>query len=256
MRKLAILLGLWALSGCAHVDSPGDVKYAKDAKANYTLGEEALKDGRTQEALKYFEHIRYKFPYSDVASLADLGMADANFEREKYVEAIEGYRSFLKMHPNHSKADYASYRVAVGYLKDIPSDFFLFPPSTEKDQSSVRQARAAFEDFLREWPNSALAPEAKKSLDQILRRLAQHELAVADFYAHRLRWQSAIGRLNRLLADFPGTELEPSALLLLGKSYVEVGEKEKAREALKRLLEHFPSGAHRAEAERLLKRAA
>ncbi len=256
MRKLAILLGLWTLSGCAHVDSPGDVKYAKDAKANYTLGEEALKDGRTQEAQKYFEHIRYKFPYSEVAALADLGIADANFEREKYVEAVEGYRNFLKMHPNHLKADYASYRVALGYLKDIPSDFFLFPSSSEKDQTSVRQARTALEDFLREWPKSSLVPDAEKSLAAIKKRLAQHELAVADFYAAHQHWQSAIGRLNRMLTEFPGTELEPTALLLLGKSYVEAGDKEKAREALQRFLQQFPASSHRSEAERLLKRAA
>lgn len=256
MRKLAILLGLWALSGCAHVDSPGDVKYAKDAKANYALGEEALKDGRPMEAVKYFEHIRYKYPYSDVASLADLGIADANYEREKFIEAIEGYRNFLKMHPNHSKADYASYRVALGYLKDTPSDFFLFPPSSEKDQTSVRQARTALEDFIREWPKSSLVLEAQKSLGQVKGRLARHELAVADFYANHEHWLSAIGRLNRLLTDYPGTELEAPALLLLGRSYVEVGEKEKAREALKRLLEQFPSDPRRSEAEKLLKRAA
>jgi outer membrane protein assembly factor BamD len=256
MRKLAILLTVSCLFGCAHVDSPGDVKYAKDAKGNYTHGEEALKDGRYQEALKYFEHIRYKFPYSDVASLADLGVADANFDREKFVEAIEGYRSFLKLHPNHPKADYASFRIALCYFKDCPSDFILFPPSTEKDQTSVRQTRTALDDFLRDWPKSSYVPEAQKMLGQIRGRLAKHELSVADFYIRRKHWQAAVSRLNRLLTDYPGTEYEPSALLMLGHSYVELGDKEKAREALRRLLQQFPSDTHRTEAERLLKSAA
>jgi len=256
MRKLSILLAVWALSGCAHVDSPGDVKYAKDAAGNYSQGEAALKDGRTQEALKYFEHIRFKYPYSDVASLADLGIADAHFEREKYVEAIEAYRNFVKMHPNHAKADYASFRVALSHYKDIPSDFILFPPSSEKDQTSVRQARTTLEDFLRDWPKSPFIPEAEKLLVQLKRRLAEHELYVANFYIHRDHWQAAVSRLSKLLEDFPGTELEAQALLLLGRSYLELGEKEKAREALQRLLQQFPGGAHRPEAERLLKRAA
>jgi outer membrane protein assembly factor BamD len=109
---------------------------------------------------------------------------------------------------------------------------------------------------LRDWPKSSYVPEAQKMLGQIRGRLAKHELSVADFYIRRKHWQAAVSRLNRLLTDYPGTEYEPSALLMLGHSYVELGDKEKAREALRRLLQQFPSDTHRTEAERLLKSAA
>lgn len=252
--KLPALLAILALAGCAHVDTAGgDVTYASDAKQNYDLGLEALKSGRHLDALKFFEYVRNKYPYATQAALADLSIADTNFEREKYLEAIEGYRNFLKMHPNHPKVDYAQFRVALSYYKDIPSDFVLFPPSTQKDQTSVRDARGAFEEFLRLYPDSSYTPEAKKLLADVRHRLAMHEMYVADFYLHRSRWNAAVGRLTRLLADFPGSGLDAEALLKLGRSHKELGEKDKAREALERLLREFPQAPEKSEAENLLK---
>jgi outer membrane protein assembly factor BamD len=252
-RNLLSILVIFAISGCAHVDTPaGEVTYAAGARQNYDLGMKALEAGRHLDALKFFEHVRAKYPYSTQAALAELAIGDTHFDREKYLEAIEAYRAFLKMHPNHPRADYASFRIALSYYEDIPSDFVLFPPSTQKDQSSVRDARVAFEQFLRDYASSSHAAEAKRLLDDVRLRLAKHELYVADFYMHRKRWKAAVGRLNRLLADFPGSSLEAEALLKLGRSHKELDEKEKAREALERLMREFPDAPQRPEAERLL----
>ncbi|MBI5542330.1 MAG: outer membrane protein assembly factor BamD [Deltaproteobacteria bacterium] len=247
-----MMLALLALTGCAHMDSPGEVTYSLDAKENYDLGQEALKSGRHLEAIKYFEHVRFKFPYSAQAALADLGIADTNFDREKYVEAIEGYRTFLKMHPSHGQADYAAFRIALAHYKDIPSDFILFPPSTQKDQSAVREARISMDDFIRQYPGSSYAAEAKGLAADIRRRLAAHVLYVADFYLHRKRWQAAAGRLNKLLNDFPGSGFDGEALLKLARSYLALDQKDQARSALQRLITEFPQDPARGEAERLL----
>jgi outer membrane protein assembly factor BamD len=115
-RTLSITLTLAALlSGCAHVDAAGELRYADDAEKNYALGQKALEDSRYLDALKYFEHVRYKFPYSTQAALADLAVADTAFEQEKYLEAVEGYRGFIKLRPNHPKTDYAEFRVALSH---------------------------------------------------------------------------------------------------------------------------------------------
>jgi outer membrane protein assembly factor BamD len=235
------------------MDSPGEVTYGADAKKDYELGEEARQSGRYLDALKYFEHIRNKYPYSSQAPLSELAIADTDFDREKYLEAIEGYRSFVKMHPHHEKADYAQFRAALSFYKDIPSNFVLFPSSAERDQSSVREARTALEEFLRLYPGSTWAPEAKKLLVDVRERLASHEMAIADYYLFHERWQAAVGRLNKLVEELPGTSLEPDALLKLARTQIELKEKQKAREALQRLLRDFPQDSRRGEAERLLK---
>lgn len=254
MKRLsfAIVLAV-ALASCAHMEASGEVSYAKDAKDNYDKGEEARKSGLYQDAIKYFEHVRGQYPYATQAALADLGIADTNFDREKYVEAIEGYRSFLKLHPHHSQVDYAQFRIALSYYNDIPSDFILFPPSTEKDQTLVRDARSAFEEFLRLYPASSHAEEAKKLFADVRKRLVKHELYVADFYFRREHWRAAVNRLAKIVPELPGTGLEGEALMKLARSHIALNEKEKAREVLERLVKEFPQDGHRAEAETLLK---
>jgi len=251
LKRSCFLVLLLAL-GCAHMDSAGEVSYADGPEKNFLLGQDARDDKRYLDALKYYEHVRYKFPYSSQAALADLAIADTHFEREKYVEAIEAYRQFLKLHPNHPQADYAEFRVAVSYYRDIPSDFFLFPPSTEKDQGPVRDTRRALEGFLREFPTSKHATEAEELLADVRKRMATHEMHVADFYRHRERWAGAIGRLNTVLDDYPGLGLVGEALLTLGESYLKMGDREKAKDALHRRIREYPQDAHRSEAQSLL----
>lgn len=247
---------LLALSlGCATTgtDLPGEVTYADDAKQNHDLGRRALEAGRHLEALKYFEHVRNKYPYSSFAALADLGIADTHFEREKYTEAIDAYKSFVKLHPTHPDADYAKLRVGLSHYKEIPSDFILFPPSSQKDQSPVHGALYALEDFLRAYPESKRVPEAKNLIADVRRRMAAHEMYVADFYLQRERHRAAVGRLNKVVEEFHGLGFDGEALLKLAKSYIALDEKKKAREALERIVRELPNDSHRTEAERLLR---
>lgn len=240
------------LAGCASLDSTGEPSYADDSEVNFTRGQKALDDGRHLEALKYFEHVRYKFPYSSHAALADLAVGDTYFSQEKYLEAIDAYRNFLKLRPNHPRSDYAEFRVALSHYKDIPSDFFIFPPSSEKDQTAVRKALETFGLFVERYPSSEHTAEAKRLHQDVRLRLARHELYVADFYLHRERWRAAVGRLDHLLEKYPGTEVEGEALFKLAGAHLKLGDKEKARDALERLIRDLPNDPNHADAQSLL----
>ena len=254
--RLLLLLAALALSPtCAALSSDvaGDVAYADDAKANYDLGVRTSESGRHLEAVKYFEYVRNKYPYSTFAALAELAMADSNFEREKYIEAIDGYRGFVKLHPRHPQADYAQFRIGLSHYKEIPSDFILFPPSSEKDQTPVHNALITLEEFLRLYPESKYAAEAKGLVADVRKRMADHEMYVANFYLHRERYKAAEGRLQTLVSDFKGLGYDGEALIKLGKVYIALKEPAKARETLEKLLKDYPQDSHRAEAERLLR---
>lgn len=254
-KRLSILfipLAFSTLFACAHMDSSGTVKFAADAETNYKLGLKSVEDRRYLDAMQFFEHIRYRHPYSSVAALADLAIADAYFVQDKFMEAVEGYRNFVKLRPNHPKVDYAEYRIALSHYKDIPMDFFLFPPSHEKDQSAVRGAAANFEAFLRKYPGSEYAPEAKEKLRETRERLADHEMSVAAFYLHHDRYKSAAARYERVAIEFPDSKRIGEALLGLADVQIEQKELEKARATLEKLIEDFPKDAHRVEAEKRL----
>lgn len=239
--------------GCATVDQAGNLEYADDASADYKSGQAALREGRPLDAIRYFDHVRVRYPYSAEAALSDLAIGDAQFAQEKYLEAISAYQNFLKLHPHHPRADYASFRVALSSYKDMPSDFILFPPSEEKDQTTVRQARQSLEQFLQQYPQSRWAKEASQYLADVKNRLARHEMSVARFYLYRDQWKAAVGRLERLLADYPDSKLEVEALWQLAQAHLKLGNQNKARDALRRIVEKYPQDSRYSQAKQLLK---
>ncbi|HEY6105719.1 MAG TPA: outer membrane protein assembly factor BamD, partial [Anaeromyxobacteraceae bacterium] len=177
---------------------------------------------------------------------------DLRFKEEKYPEAAELYAQFVKMHPSHEEVDYAAFRAGLARYQEMPTNFFLFPPSYERDMSSAEAALKAFEEFLRKYPKSKHAEEARKKLDEVKGRFADREWYVAGFYRHRERWPGVAARLERLLKEYPGSAREPEALLGLAEAYLKMNERFRAQQALQQLVVRHPKDPRRAEAEKLL----
>jgi outer membrane protein assembly factor BamD len=238
--------------GSSRVSMTGDVRYGKSAEEDYRAGEEELKDRNYIEAAKFFEHVKNKYPFSKYAALSELRIADAKFDQEHYIEAADAYQQFQKLHPAHEQADYAAFRVGLSHWKDGPSDFFLFPPSFEKDQAQVRDTAKVLDDFARKYPGSKYKPEAEKILGQARARLAEHEWYVAEFYAKREHWAGAAGRLERLVSDYPGSPRESAALFQLAGAYLKLDDRNRARQTLEQLIVKHPQDPRRPQAEKLL----
>jgi outer membrane protein assembly factor BamD len=246
---LSVLL---AACGSKRVSFSGQIKYGATAEANYEAGVDELKHDNYAEAVKFFEYVKTKYPFSKYAPLSELRLADLKFDQERYVEAADAYQQFVTMHPTHEEVDYAEFRVGVSHLRDAPSDFALFPPSYEKDQRQVEKAARALRDFVQARPNSKYLPEAKRLLAQAEDRLAAHEWYVGEYYFKRKHWAGAAGRYEALVSKFPGSRHEGEALMKLARSYLEIDEKHRARTALQKLIVNHPQDPRRPEAEKLL----
>lgn len=212
-RLLLAALSSLLVAACAGVSAnvAGEVTYAKTAEGNFEKGEHSLKGKEYQDAVSYFQYVKNKFPYSHFAALAELRVADADFEQEKWTEAIDGYKNFIKDHPTHRKVDYAGFRIGLSHYKDIPSDFFLVPPSYEKDQQQLVEAQSALKDFLSSYPDSQYAVKAKDLLADVRQRLARHELYVAQYYETHERLRAAAWRYQGLVRDYPDTPFAAQA---------------------------------------------
>lgn len=254
MRTAHLLLALPALwlLGCASTKSTAvSVSYGETARANYEKGLRELKDENYPEAVKYFGYVKAKFPFSRFATLAELRIADAYFAQEKYLEAIDAYKLFIKFHPTHPEVlnGYASYRICQGYVEQIPSDWFLVPPSYEKDQAATRDAMRELAAFLRTYPKSPYQEKGRQLYGKCLRKLADHELYVARFYLDRDKPQAAILRLESLLQRYPDAGVDPEVMLLLGQTYLKLEQREKARATFAGLVQKYPNDAYAAKAK-------
>jgi outer membrane protein assembly factor BamD len=213
-----------------------------EAKQNYDAGVKELKNNNWLTAKQFFQHVKSHFGFSKWAALADLGIADSNLGSEKYQEAIDGYKQFIKEHPTHERtADgYAAFKIGEAYYKQIPSDWFLAPPSYEKDQGPVNDALRELTAFGDQYSESPYAAKARQMMGDCVRRLADHELYVARFYLNRGKPFAAIGRLEGVIKEFPGAQREPETLLLLGQTYLKMEKPDKARVVFEKLAADHP----------------
>jgi outer membrane protein assembly factor BamD len=252
-RPLALALLLSLAMACSSTRTlSGDLIFGKTAEEDYASGVQEMKSKNWLEAAKFLERVRTKYPFSRFAPLAELRLADAKFEQDRFVEAADAYAQFVKLHPTHEEVDYGAFRVGFSRWKDGPSEFMLFPPSYEKDLSQVREAAKALGDFVAKYPESKFRPEAEKLAAQARGKLAEHEWYAAEFYAKRDRWPAVVGRLETLVKDFPGSGREPAALLQLAQAYLKLDDRFRAQQALQRLIVKHPQDPRRPEAEKLL----
>jgi outer membrane protein assembly factor BamD len=201
------------------------------AEQNYQKGLKELKAGSWQMASQYFRHVRSTFGFSKWATLSELGLADCDFGADKFTEAIDEYKNFIKAHPGNDRVQdgYAAFKIGQAYFKEIPSDWFVVPPSYEKDQGPVNDALRELSAFVEQYGDSTYAPEARKMIGNCVKRLTDHELYVARFYLDQNHPYAAIGRLEGIVQKYPYSEREPEIMLLLGKTYLKMNKPIEAR---------------------------
>ncbi|GAB4569630.1 MAG: hypothetical protein Tsb0020_23940 [Haliangiales bacterium] len=232
------------LLGCSTAPT-GVANYAATAQQNYNKGLAELEEKDWIAAAKYFSFVKARFPYSKYAVLAELRIADAEFGAEHYLQAIDNYKLFTRFHPTHRMVTngYAPFRVGESYMKMLPDDMWILPPSYEKDQSASYDAERELRTFIKKYPDSTYRERAEEMLVEIHTRLAAHEWYVAEFYWKRDKPMGAVLRLRRLLDRYAGTRYDGDALWLLGQAYVEVKMPARARQAWQRLIDEHPDHA-------------
>lgn len=243
---VALALGL----GCG-AKGTGAVEYSVSAEKNYEKGVKELENQDWIAASKYFGFIKSRFPYSKFAVLAELRLADAEFGAERYIEAVDSYRLFIKFHPTHEMVanGYASFRIGEGYYRQLPTDFWLFPPSFEKDESATEDASNELKSFLDKYPQSPYRDSAKKILAEVGKRLADHEWYVARYYWNQGKPMGTVLRLRRLLERYRGVGYDVEALWLLGRAYAAVDMPDRARVSWQELIAKFPTSGRAGDAK-------
>ncbi len=259
-RALIAALGLvWvaalvAAAGCTGGQTrTGPVSFARTAKVNYDRGMTELKRESVDRARRYFKFVRREFPYSRYAALSDLRLADCDFAEESWAEAASSYRRFMRLHRTHPDVDHAAYHRGLAFHKMIPSDWFLVPPSHERDMSATRDALRELRGFLRRFPDSEYAPGARDLVRDCYARLAQHEMYVARFYLRRGEHRAAIGRTKVVEERYAESGMVPEAMFIRGETYLSMDDELAAQETFLELATRYPDSAEGARARDYLR---
>ena len=256
LRSIAVVCSLAALvPACSGAQTPAPASRSTDAARN--AFERAMGFFRAEEwpeAAEAFRTIVHDHASSPFASRAELRLADVQFRQETYTEALASYRAWLRYHPSGDDAAHAHFMIARCYVAQMPDDWFLVPPTFERDMSAVHDAEGALARFVRDYPESSDLAEARRVLRDVRLILARHEFYVAEFYLTRDRFPAAISRLLGVIGNYEGSGLEPRALLLLGELYLRTDHQPEARGAFGALLEDHPRSPEVEAARRYLTR--
>jgi outer membrane protein assembly factor BamD len=231
----------FALAGCS---STPEIDTSTPEGA-YKLGEKYEKDERFEESIVQFTQVKNKYPYSKLATEAELRIAEIHFKREEFVESQNAYQTFKEMHPSHAKIDYVTFRLALSFFNQLPS-------TIDRDLSVAERAILYFDEVVQSFPNS---PYVKESVDyklKALKMLAEKEYYVARFYMIRDFYESALGRFEALLEKYPKLGMDAQALYGAAFTAYKMKDLGKAKTYYQRLISDFKDSAEAEKARREL----
>jgi len=230
MKKILTIF-LLLLAACAKEPPFDPVEKFKDA-------ENKMQKFKYDEARKAYQEIQEKAPDRSYDADIMLRIADTYYGEEKYAEAQVEYRAFINFHPVHRDASYAQYQVGMCSYQEITT--------IDRDPALTRTALKEFQALLTKYPGSPYEEEATKYITICRDKLAEYELYVGRFYHKKGSYLAAVGRLEKLLKDYPGSTAEKDALYYAGLSYQELGEKAKAISNFETLAAKYPAMAKEA----------
>jgi outer membrane protein assembly factor BamD len=208
-KRCAVIQALFLLlAGCSLFDI-GTNEPEKTPEELMSQGNSEFRDGDYQDAIESFQKLKDRYPYSTLAVRAQLKMADALFEREKFEEALEAYTEFERLHPKNKSIPYTIYRQGMCH--------FLRMKSIDRDQTSTRNALKEFERLCKEFPEHQFCLQAQRNIRACYRHLAEHEFYVGRFYFKSGRYLAALRRFEYLIKHYPDLGLHNKSLNYIGR---------------------------------------
>ncbi len=253
VATLGVLASCALVTGCEKPEARSALGYTEDARRAYEVAMDELRSKNYLEAQQLFREVKRKYHYSKYAKLAELRISDADFDQEKYAEAIRGYRQFVHDHRSDAEeVSYARSKIAEAQYKQI-GDSFLLPSADERDQAIILDTFKELRSYAQDYPRGKDTARIRELLADVVARLMRHELYVSRFYLDRDNFEAAVLRIQYAMRNFAqvptargpaGSEvvdsgLEAEALLLLGEVYLKMKKYTEARSAFESILRDF-----------------
>jgi outer membrane protein assembly factor BamD len=207
---LAGLILLFFLGGCSAVDRfLGRGMDEMDPAELMAQGMRNLESGRYSDAVKAFEKIRDRYPYSKFAVTAELKLADALYRTGEHEQAFEAYDQFERLHPRHKEIPYVIYQKGMCHFDRITT--------TDRDQFQTQRAREEFERLIARFPREDYANMARQHLRKCYIYLAEYEIYVGHYYFKRGYYKAALARYTYVIENYPDLGQYHVALAYISK---------------------------------------
>ena len=212
------------------------------------LGQQQLEAEHWENARGFFQQLVDTFPRSQYVGDARIGIADTYYYQRgagNLVLAIAEYRDVLTFFPNHPRADYVQYQIALAYYRQRHN--------ADRDQEPTRTAVEEIEKLIELYPNSPYAETSRELLRDCTELLAEHEFRVGEFYLKvRKHCEGAIARLKWVMENYPTYSGADKVYFNLAEALTLCGSPAEAMPYYKQLIDNYPGSEFKEAAEERL----
>ena len=196
----------------------------------YERAQKLLDDKIYDIAIENLQLLESRFPFGRYATQSQLEIIYAYYQAGEEASAVAAAERFLRLHPNHPQADYALYMKALSNYSLKPGllSRFVETDFSARDINPVRISFRDFQQFLRLYPNSIYAADARVRMIHAKHALARHEMHVANYYVTRRAYQAAINRAQIVINDFQGSDSMSDAIAIIAYCYQQMDQPELA----------------------------
>ena len=215
---LALCVVLLALSGCrTHRDA--DKKITPEAL--YKKAHKSLESYDFNGAIKSYEQLTARFPFTDEARQARLDLIYAYYRAGEKESAIDAAETFIRENPTHPRVDYAWYVKGLVDFERTPNalEGLFHTDLSKRPPSEARKSYAAFKTVVEQYPKSEYAHDALQRMVYLRDRLASYEVHVARYYFKRGAYIAAAQRARGAIEQYDGSPAVQEALDMLVQCY-------------------------------------
>lgn len=239
---IATLVATLALGGCR---SAREREMMGSPDALYQRASDSLDSGNYDGAVRIYEVLEARFPFSEAARQSRLDLMYAYYKKGDKEQAVDAADTFMRENPTHPRIDYAYYIKGLVYFERTPNilERTFDVNVADRPPQDARQSFDAFSRVVTQYPKSEYAPDARQRMIYLRNRLAEYEIGVARYYMKREAWVAAANRARYVIENYDGAPSVRDALEISIDAYTKLGLQDLAGENAKVLAANFPERA-------------
>lgn len=176
---------------------------------------------RYLEAVESFQRIVSNFPGHARVAEAQYYLAEAYFGLEEYVNAAFEYERLVDIYPSSQWRDDAQFKIGESYYEQSRR--------AELDQSETFSALSAFRRFIDDNSGSPLVEDARDRIRSLRNRLAKKEFLAGRLYHRQGHLDAAVMTYQQMLNAYPETSWYWHGITQLGAIAARRNNLDKAR---------------------------
>lgn len=220
----AVLVACCALAaaGCGYKERAAE---NLQPERMYEKAHKLLMGGDYRGAVRYYEALDARYPFSDEARQSRLDIIYAYYRSREQESAIDAADQFIRENPTHPRVDYAMYLRGLIYFERSPNflERWFNTDLEQRPPQDVRRAFDAFEQLIKQHPQSIYAHDARQRMIYLRNRLADYEVYVAEHYLKRQAWVAAVDRSRYCIENYDGAPATRQALEIMISAYQGLG---------------------------------